>query len=481
MKKNKIIKDLVHEYIILEEEDVKIIDTPEFQRLKRVKQLTATYLFPSATHTRFEHSLGVMKLALDFYNSIHDTFLEEYNNDRSIEEKDKKDIHYFKKNLKIAALLHDVGHSPLSHLGEKFYNKDHIKSELKKITKELNLNYNAIFHEDENGSPHEYMSCYCILKKISKVIEDSDLIDYEFICRIIIGNLYKQKEDINFWAKNIIISIVNSNNLDADKLDYLLRDNHMCGNPAPNVDVIRLLRCIFIQDKKICFKSNGVPAIQTVVDSRDMLYLWVYNHHIGIYIDYIISDMIRHISKTINCYEKYFSPEAIVDMYSADDDIFVLLKQKYLDILKGKEDNEYLKKNLPQIFNRSLLKPTWKTLYEYIEFLENEVKDEELIKFIKKKLLYERELRVKIVKKMREKLKLASGDIFIIIRSNKFYHKGKKSVFKVMVGESEKSLSKLLPQKDYKKFDNISFYIFGPKNLKKELKNSFIECIREEI
>ncbi|MGL4868413.1 MAG: hypothetical protein ACRC4S_07185 [Cetobacterium sp.] len=63
----KVVKDLVHKYVTLDDECQKIVDTPSFQRLKNIKQLTAGYLFPSATHTRFEHSLGVMKLALDFF------------------------------------------------------------------------------------------------------------------------------------------------------------------------------------------------------------------------------------------------------------------------------------------------------------------------------------------------------------------------------------------------------------------------------
>lgn len=70
-----------------------------------------------------------------------------------------------------------------------------------------------------------------------------------------------------------------------------MRDNHMCGYPAPHIDVPRLLRAMYIENKKLCFSSSGIPALQSIIDSRDMLYLWVYNHHIPVYTDYITSDI----------------------------------------------------------------------------------------------------------------------------------------------------------------------------------------------
>ena len=67
----KVIKDLIHSYITIDTDVQKIVDTPSFQRLKRIKQLTCEYLFPSLNHTRYEHSLGVMKLACDFFDSLN--------------------------------------------------------------------------------------------------------------------------------------------------------------------------------------------------------------------------------------------------------------------------------------------------------------------------------------------------------------------------------------------------------------------------
>ncbi|MGL5051857.1 MAG: HD domain-containing protein [Fusobacteriaceae bacterium] len=485
-KESKVVKDLVHEYVTLDKECQKIVDTPSFQRLKNIKQLTAGYLFPSATHTRFEHSLGVMKLAMDFFDEIKESFEEEY---AKIVESDKKSIEYYKDNLKIAALLHDLGHAPLSHLGEAFYKKDLIKEELKPKCGYRNINFEEVFGEKSKGSPHEVMSCYCILENMVPLLDKNKNIDYEFICRIITGNLYK-KDGISkdYWAKNIMISIVNSDSIDVDKLDYLMRDNHMCGYPAPHIDVPRLLRSLCIKNKKLCFLTSGIPALQSIIDSRDMLYLWVYNHHLAVYTDYITSDIIRHIidkeekKGSSEFYKEYFSPDAVSKRFVSDSDIYVMLKDRYLDSVNGREKDNFVKKNIVQLFTRDFLKPTWKTIYEYSDFLEKEIVDENMLTYIKEKLLDNdrMDLRVDIVKKMRTKLGLDSGDLFIITRSNKFYHKGKPSAFNVMIADKERSLSKLLPQKDYQKFDNISFYIFGLSD-KETLKRSFIEVVKEAI
>ncbi|MGL6066824.1 MAG: HD domain-containing protein [Cetobacterium sp.] len=474
MIKTKIIKDLVHTYIEVDHITQKIIDTPQFQRLKKIKQLTASTLFPSANHTRFDHSLGVMKLSQDFFDSILPSFEKE-----SEKEGIPANLEYFRKNLKIAALLHDLGHAPFSHLGEQFYNKKEIKNNLRVKCLNNSLNYDEIFGEDPKGSSHELMSCFCILDKMIPYIQEQK-IDLEFICRIIIGNKYT-----NNWQKNIMIEIVNSTTIDVDKLDYLLRDNHMCGYPAPKVDVPRLLKSLYIENKKINFYPNGVPALQSLIDSRDSLYLWVYNHHLAVYTDYITGDLIRHlieVEKTLN-WRIYFSCEAISTSLICDSDLETFLLNEYRKVKRGESSSDYVKSIVPQIFERNFLKPSWKTIYEYVEFKEKELGSDLLVEVIKEKLLGSEdkkyEERAKLVKKMRQDLNLKSGELFLIIRSNKFYHTGGNASFYVTLNGSAKSLSNLLPQKDYKRFDNISFYLFGPDNKKEDIKKSFIKCIEE--
>ena len=260
----KVIKDLIHSYITIDTDVQKIVDTPSFQRLKRIKQLTCEYLFPSLNHTRYEHSLGVMKLACDFFDSLNKN-MEDFGIS-------KEQIENYRFHIKFAALLHDVGHAPLSHLGESFYDKKEIyESLIKNLSNEKEAD--RIF-KDENGnmigSPHELMSCLCIIKKLKPVLEEiNHNINIELICRIIIGNLYPDKD---LWLENILIEIVNSKTIDVDKLDYLIRDNHMSGYIAPRIDIERLFSCTFIgEDKKLKYSSKAIPAMQSVVDSRDLL------------------------------------------------------------------------------------------------------------------------------------------------------------------------------------------------------------------
>ena len=95
----KVVKDLVHGYIYMDKEIQRCVDISYFQRLHRIKQLTCTLLFPSVNHTRYEHSLGVMKLACDFFDRLKNDFLK-YG-------KTEKELENLKNHLQFAALLHD--------------------------------------------------------------------------------------------------------------------------------------------------------------------------------------------------------------------------------------------------------------------------------------------------------------------------------------------------------------------------------------
>lgn len=127
--------------------------------------------------------------------------------------------------------------------------------------------------------------------------------------------------------------------------------------------------------------------MQSVVDSRDLLYLWVYNHHISVYTEFIIRDILGHFMKL---YEEqngkypeemnkkeFFSTEAIIDNLVIDDDIYSHLRKAYLASLKGKTV-EYTSVVMKQLMERKFLKPLWKTIYEY-ECLEDELELEKLV------------------------------------------------------------------------------------------------------
>ncbi|MCL2368436.1 MAG: HD domain-containing protein, partial [Oscillospiraceae bacterium] len=115
-KKDKIykVRDPVHGFVKLDAQEMDIVNSPVYQRLRRIRQLSLTeMLYPGANHTRFEHSLGVLQLASEMFDHIT---ADEGNLDRlGIK---RKDLERPRKMIRLAALLHDIGHAPFSHAGE---------------------------------------------------------------------------------------------------------------------------------------------------------------------------------------------------------------------------------------------------------------------------------------------------------------------------------------------------------------------------
>lgn len=483
----KIIKDLVHGYVEVFEVEERLINTSNFQRLKDINQLTSQYIYPSATHSRFEHSLGVMHLTKKAFENLKTTFIKEH----SVTEQEYEELLF---HVSVAALLHDVGHAPFSHLGEKYYRREEIRHKIEGLIDTENLMISKdVFSV---GSKHELMSCYIILKRYINIIQDAVAeleitisLDFELICRCIVGKTYNVALK---WKENIIVGIVNSNTLDMDKLDYLMRDAAMTGVGVPIIDVTRLFKNIYInpRTKKITFRSQALSVIQNIIDSRDFLYLWVYNHHIGVYTDFITEFYIKHM---INNFEKdnqysdkmnpaeFFSCEAICDNLVANSDLFSKIKSSLR--LPEAERSKYSKQICPQLFARAFLKPLWKTIYEYKTFLETHIKDSTLIQELEKKMcdsdyVYRRYIAKEIIKRCG----VDSGELFIVPRSNKFYSLNPENVFHVYLGGADKAVGELLPQKDFKKlYNNVAFYVFGEANKLDAITQAFINIVTEGI
>lgn len=475
----KVVKDLVHSYIEIDEVLQEIIDTPSFQRLRRVKQLSCSYIFPSTNHTRYEHSLGVMQLACEFFGVLE----QDLKKNNISEEK----IEYLKLHIKLAALMHDLGHPPFSHLGEKFLDKNEIFENIKEYSELIDIEKTFLNMDGKIvGKEHELLSCYCILRKfyekLKKINKDMDI---SFICRCIIGNLYIEEEN---WDRNICIQILNSDSIDVDKLDYLMRDNHMTGEIAPKMDIKRLLACLTISDKKLKYVAKAIPAVQSVVDSRDTLYLWVYHHHISIYTDYVTG---RILKKCMELYEfergryieelnrqSFFSPKAIIDNFIADDDVYSHLRKIYVLSLEDRA-HEFNNIAIKQLFERKFLKSLWKTIYEYKDFADFLVESlvveshEKLILKLKNEKNIE-----KITENLQKKLNLKEGEVFVITKYNKFYNSTKEAPIYLLLNGKDRQLSDLLPQKKFEKFHTMSFFVFVPKSFKNKAREILIKELK---
>ena len=529
----KIIRDLVFGYIPLTELDLAIIDTPGFQRLKDIRQLTSQLVYATARHTRFEHSLGVMYLTRQAMDSLSK------NGYLTKEEKFE-----FSENTQlsayIAALLHDVGHCPLSHLGERQFDKTKLVDSLAQLMKERGI---ANTDEDElqkkwkwdisnHGAAHEILSCIVILKTYYKRFEDlgiNEQVDYEMIIRCILGIPYVEDFDnAENASKNIVISLINSSALDMDKLDYIMRDSLYTGISVPSIDIKRLFRSMYISDHNtVVFKSPAIPVLQNIIETRDNLYLWVYNHHTTIYTDFLYYYIFRRLSKN---YAKFasvdpgivnpqtlFSETAVVEELVSDSDVIHMINQQYRMLKKegypkesdkNLEDIEKAKlrvfRLLEQLMHRSFLKPWWKTIFEYKNFMNANFLDDNIRSELAKRIcakenlnamsqetadngIYGDEFRSQITKcvvalsqkhhRTDKKVFLDDGDFFLVQRSNKFY--SLKHIEEIMVylkvneviiapkGEVAegdyygKKINNLLPQKDFNsEYQPEGFYLY---------------------
>lgn len=204
----KVIKDPIHNIIEVEGKILDLLDTRVMQRLRRVKQLgTACLVYPAAEHSRFTHSLGVYHIAKKISERL------------SYKGKDEKLI------IQMAGLLHDVGHTAFSHTLEKV---------LKDILKEEGAHCKR-FHHEEFGARIIQED-----REIRRIISQTQR---DAICDI----LKKRYED------NIAVAMISSQ-LDADRLDFLLRDSYMTGAGYGNIDLEWLIRNLKIvpTDKNAC-------------------------------------------------------------------------------------------------------------------------------------------------------------------------------------------------------------------------------------
>jgi HD superfamily phosphohydrolase len=488
MYKNKIIYDIIHGYIEIDKNIECIINCESFQRLKFINQLTAQHLYPSANHTRFEHSLGVMKLSKLFFDRIKRQIQKKLNN--KTPNPLNGNIDFLESHLLYASLLHDVGHAPLSHVGEHHYKKDSILSEIRKELRNHNLPENIAYLEKKD-TVHEIMSCYIVIKKFKELFDNIySAIDYEFLFFFFFCARYERK----FPERNIIISILNTETFDTDKLDYLLRDNYMTGRVGPEIDISRLLIGLTVNDdNEIAFTSSALSALQKIIDCRDNIYIWVCNHHTVVYTDYLYENCFEHLNnlhlkeETDGLYveaissDELFSCEAISEKCVDDNDALHYIRKAMWFVKDKKSRSNYTKNIVVQLMNRNFLKPTWKTLFEFQQYLElikthfNGKKRQKIIEYVTGNI----DNRRKIVHYLCDKLSIELGNLFIVSKKNKFYCEKLDQIYIIFNGKEEK-ITDMLPPRDYSKlYDNVAFYIFCEDKKKEKVKEYFIKYFKD--
>lgn len=294
-------KDPIYGYINIDNDIVsRIVDTPEFQRLRYIKQTSYLPLYSAALHNRFVHSLGVYHLGVKAYNYIIENsrnLLNKYNI-----ETDVGNI------FQLACLLHDVGHSPFSHTGEGFY-IDNSKTIYEKLKEQVNDN---LFSEDMNyyhsyakpAAPHEIMSAVLALARFKQFFKNPEM--RSFFARCITGYKYRDiKNNINYSIYNSFISLLNSSTIDVDRLDYLIRDAFVMGYNSISIDYERLLASLTLveiqQESAECpqiqlaYRKSALSVIENVIYAHDSEKKWIQNHPVILYESFLINQIITLI------------------------------------------------------------------------------------------------------------------------------------------------------------------------------------------
>ena len=279
MNNYKRILDSVHGYINIPVAYCdNIIDTVQFQRLRRIEQTSGRSLFPSARHDRFIHSLGVFYLGGKIVDSIKCRYPK-------FVDADTDDMVY--ESYVLACLLHDICHSPFSHTFEKFYG---LNTDLRKLL-EKGINDNT-FEEDWNecfdsSAPHEIMSALMVVRIFKGWIENNTKANVQLIARMIVGCKYiKQKEKKSF--ENAFIDLIHGDIIDADGLDYVCRDAWASGYCTNNIDVDRLIDSICIERDvagcySVCYTTKALNEIEAVLNVKSFQQTNVITHHTVVY------------------------------------------------------------------------------------------------------------------------------------------------------------------------------------------------------
>ncbi|APW97319.1 phosphohydrolase [Halobiforma lacisalsi AJ5] len=218
-----VIKDSVHDYIELEPTAEALLDTAPMQRLRYVRQLSTVQLvYPSANHTRFEHSLGVYHLASEAVDRLP------IDDDLA-------------RRLRIAALVHDVGHGPFGHQTEA-----------------------AI--ERHLGRHHDEIEWLLESTDLGRVLEDHGL-DPEAVAATVDG-------------RGPLGELV-AGTLDVDRMDYLVRDAHHTGVPYGTIDHARLLYALEVVDGELALEEGNVATAESALIARTLMNATVYRHHVS--------------------------------------------------------------------------------------------------------------------------------------------------------------------------------------------------------
>lgn len=275
----KIINDPVHGYIELTKLEHGILQLATFNRLHHTKQMSMAYLvYPGAHTTRFVHSVGVLHVASKMIRQL----IESTNDNDWLElfgRKSDSRKRQIIQTVRLSALLHDVGHGPFSHATEQIMLKG-----LQSHSAEFDSARRMFGVSDGKDIPvHEYYSVKLIRTgEIKEAIEQAGISSKE-VTSLLLKDESSRLSGCTKEGTAILRKVVSSQ-LDADRMDNLLRDSFMTGAVYGMVDINRLISNLLIRKQRdgsrhLVVHERGLDTVEDVLDARYKMYRWIYNHH----------------------------------------------------------------------------------------------------------------------------------------------------------------------------------------------------------
>ena len=282
------INDAIHRTIILSQKEERVVDHPYVQRLRYVRQLGfVPYVYPSATHDRFSHSLGTMHIAgLLAHQMLNNEGVSAIARILSPEQKE-----FLTRIVRLAGLLHDVGHAPFSHPAE---------TAMPDVSSLALSRQWLIYPDERRRATHEDYSVLLIAgmtegKDAVLTAEEAEIISsLVHHKKIKIPSSWKDhfSEDLHPESLHCFVRLLVSSNLDADRMDYLLRDSHFTGVTYGHYDIPWLISNLGALERDgdyvMSIADSGVGAFEHYIFARYHMYIQVYMH------------------KTVKCFEYYF-------------------------------------------------------------------------------------------------------------------------------------------------------------------------------
>jgi len=323
------IKDPVHGYVYITEAEKQLIDSYPFQRLHRLRQLAGSeFVYSGANHTRFEHSIGVMYLA--------GKLTENQNLSQLLSEEEIQIV-------RMAALLHDVGHGPFSHVFEhllvKFLNKT-----------------------------HEDMTRWIIQKSELRDIISGLGYDADAIGKLAVGELRRR-------GKAFLDQIIQSA-VDVDKLDFVVRDTYHTGAEYGYVDVFRLIHMLDVLGENLAVDVGALSALESFVLARLESFRSIYFHRVGRAAQIMLATAMEEAKDELGLVD-FDSPEDYLALN--DYTVWTMLKQckKSRGIIEKLERRRLLKCAYDRTFHvREKMVPSIFSVDEVREQMRNKIASE---------------------------------------------------------------------------------------------------------